>query len=84
MTSQQKIRQQVREILFRIVPGIDPGLSDEDDIFSSGIDSVSTMMLITELEQNFSILLDGEDIPYENFRTVSGIASFIEDMSSSK
>ena len=81
MISQQKIRQQVRDILCRIVPGIDPGISDEDDIFSAGIDSVSTMMLITELEQNFSISLDGEDIPYENFRTVTGIASFIETKS---
>ena len=81
MTSQQQIRQQVREILFRIVPGIDPELADEDDIFSAGIDSVSTMILITELEKNFSIALDGEEIPYECFRTVAGIALFIESNS---
>jgi methoxymalonate biosynthesis acyl carrier protein len=78
MTSQQEIRQQVREILGRVIPDIDAELKDNDDIFSAGIDSVSGMLLITELEKSFSISLESDEISYDNFRTVTGISEFIE------
>jgi acyl carrier protein len=78
MTTQEQIRIKVRAILAMVAPGIDSGLGDEDDIFTAGIDSVTTMMLITEIEQQFSISLDGDDIPYENFRTIDGISTYIE------
>lgn len=80
MTSQQEIRRQVREILARIIPDIDAELADNDDIFSAGIDSVSGMLLITELEQSFSISLESDEISYDNFRTVAGITEFIESI----
>jgi acyl carrier protein len=81
MTSQQQIRKQVREVLARLIQdNIESELSDDDDIIIAGIDSVGMMMLITELEQTFSISLDGDDIPYERFRTVADIAAFIESI----
>lgn len=77
MPNEIQIRTQVRTILVRIVPAIDPGIDDDTDIFATGLDSVSVMVLLDELEEFYSINLASDEIPYERFRTIAGIASFL-------
>lgn len=64
-------------MLVRIVPDIDSDLADDADIFSLGLDSVSVMLLLTEIEQQYSISLKSDEIPFDQFRTVAGIASLV-------
>lgn len=71
------IRQSVRESLARVLPDRSSDISDDDDFFAMGLDSVSTLLLITELENQYSITLAAEDIPYDQIRTINGFAAFI-------
>lgn len=77
MPTEQQIREQVRELLARTVPGFDTSISDDVDIFSMGLDSISTMLLLTEIENLYSISLGADEIPFEQFRTIAGISSFV-------
>lgn len=77
MTRQDEISPRIREIVCRILPGIEVELSDDSDIFAHGLDSVSTMLLIDELENSYGITLNAEEIPYEKFRTINDIAAFL-------
>lgn len=84
MPSQQQIRDQLRDILIRMVPKLDSGLADDADIFEAGIDSVSAVLLLTEIEETFDISLESGEIPYESIRTLAGMAEFIESMQHSR
>lgn len=73
----EAILRDVRTIFKRIVPNKDISLSDDDDIFSTGLDSVTFLLMVTELENRFSVTLAADEIAYDQFRNISGIASFI-------
>lgn len=77
MTTEEEIRQQVREMLGRVLSGIEPDFPDDADIFAMGVDSVSTVLLMSELESRYDISLADDDIPYDQFRTIAGIAGFV-------
>lgn len=77
MRNEEQIRREVREIVTRVVPDLVSEIQDDTDIFSVGVDSVSATLLISELENHYSIALEGDDIPYEQFTTIAGIASHL-------
>lgn len=77
MDSQQQIKRQLRDIIVKVIPDINPDIGDDDDIFTSGVDSIGAMLLINEIEESFSITLDGDDIPFEKFNTIESIASYL-------
>lgn len=77
MTTEDEIRQQVREMLGRVLSGLEPDFPDDADIFAMGLDSVSTVLLLSELESQYDISLVDDDIPYDQFRTIAGIAAFV-------
>lgn len=76
-TDNTSLYQDIREILAENIPSIDAGLPDDADILSMGTDSVSMLMIITEIENRYSITISAEEIPYDQLRTVSGIVSFV-------
>jgi len=52
---------------------------DQNDFIESGmIDSFDVLNLVTELEENFDIRIDGSDILPENFCSIKAIENLIE------
>ncbi len=77
MPEVEQIRVQVREILEGIVPEVGRELLDEGNLQDMGLDSVAMLLLITEIENRYSITLAVDDTPFDRFRSVSDIASYI-------
>ncbi|GAX42275.1 putative D-alanyl carrier protein [Tolypothrix sp. NIES-4075] len=54
-------------------------LQEDEDIFSLGfINSMFAMQLVLFIEQEFQIVIDNEDLDFENFRTINAMVSLIE------
>ncbi|MGC5775206.1 acyl carrier protein [Paenibacillus pabuli] len=55
---------------------------NDDNIFEKGfVNSLFAMHLITYLEQEFGLVIDGDDLDINNFNTVNNIISFIKTKS---
>jgi acyl carrier protein len=58
--------------------GIEAVAHDRDLLADGIIDSLGITELITFLEGKFAIKFDDDDIDAENFRSIDGIAAFVE------
>lgn len=57
----------------------DYALQDGDDIFALGlVNSLFAMQLVLFVEQEFDITIDGEDLDFNNFRTVNAIERLVK------
>lgn len=67
-------------ILENFLPGEDArNLSDETELKESGIlDSLSTLKLVTFLEERFGVELEASDLDSTNLSTVASIAGLVE------
>ena len=53
-------------------------LSDEDDLFASGIvNSLFAVQLMTFVEKNFGVEVGMDDLEIENFKSISATAAFV-------
>ncbi|ROT12195.1 acyl carrier protein [uncultured Muribaculum sp.] len=71
----------MKEQIFSILSGMRPeyDFSTSQDFISDGmLDSFDVVTLVSELEEKFSIAIDGEDIIPENFSSVDRIANLVE------
>lgn len=69
--------QKIVQILQDIRPEFD--FTNESDFINSGmLDSFDVLTLVTELEEGFGILIDGEDIVPENFANIQTIQNLVE------
>ena len=74
------VREVVRQfILQNFLPGEDPkNLKDDTELKESGIlDSLSTLKLVTFLEEHFKIELEAADLDAGNLSSVANIADLI-------
>jgi acyl carrier protein len=56
----------------------DRGFADDSDLHEAGLlDSLTTIALVSFLEESFAIRLDPADINPETFRTVDSIAQLV-------
>ena len=70
-------KHQVKEILERLVPGVD--VEGTPDLVKAGvIDSMVSIMLVNELEDAFDIEVTPLDMVPENFSSVQAIADFVD------
>lgn len=70
-------KQQVKEILEKLVPGVD--VEGTPDLVKAGvIDSMVSIMLVNELEDAFDIEVTPLDMVPENFSSVQAIADFVD------
>lgn len=76
---ESEILRDIRAILIQYLPDTGDEISTDTDIFSMGMDSVSTLLLITEIENKYSINFIANDIPYDQLGTISGITSFVKN-----
>lgn len=71
----------MREKILSILNGLRPeyDFSESTDFIEDGmLDSFDVVSLVSELEENFGIMIDGENIVPENFSSVEAIESLIE------
>ncbi len=55
-------------------------VSNNDNVISAGIvDSLGIVMIISYLENAFSVEIDDSDLVMENFETIESIATFVEN-----
>jgi acyl carrier protein len=73
-------------ILENFLPGEDPrNLTDDTELKESGIlDSLSTLKLVTFLEERFKIDLEATDLDAGNLASVLSIARLVERKSGSR
>jgi acyl carrier protein len=75
------IREVVRGfILENFLPGEDPkNLTDQTELKESGIlDSLSTLKLVSFLEEEFKIELEADDLEAGNLATVANIETMVQ------
>ncbi|MCX4268312.1 MAG: acyl carrier protein [Lachnospiraceae bacterium] len=74
----ENMKKHVNKILVQLKKAIEPYL-DSSNLISDGIlDSLDIMNLIMELEKEFDIEIDPEDVLSENFESVEAIIALIE------
>jgi len=68
-----------RFILENFLPGEDPkNLTDDTELKESGIlDSLSTLKLVTFLEEQFKVQLEASDLDAGNLSSVASIANLV-------
>lgn len=71
------MQTKILEILNGLRPEFD-FTSSPDFIGDGMLDSFDIVSLVTELEDNFNITVDGEDIIPDNFSSVDAIITLIE------
>lgn len=72
------LKEKISQILNRIRPEFDFE-SSQDFIEDGMLDSFDIVTLVTELENEFSISIDGEDITPENFSNKTTIAELVSN-----
>jgi methoxymalonate biosynthesis acyl carrier protein len=54
-------------------------VGEDEDIFALGyVNSLFAMQLVAFVEKEFGFTVESEDLEFDNFRTVAGIARFVE------
>ncbi len=71
------MEEKILDILGKLRPEYDFKVS-EDFIEDGMLDSFDVVSLVSELEDVFSITIDGEDILPENFSSVESIKALVE------
>ena len=73
-----EVKQKIRQIVINNLPqGHNHEMSDDADLFSLGFNSLDAVPLVLELEDAFEFEFEGDDISYENFRTIEEIFKLI-------
>lgn len=78
MESFAEIQQKVRDIVLDILPTItSEELEDDKNLFNLGLDSITAMTLVLNLQEAFSIAFDTSEISFENFQTLANITELL-------
>jgi acyl carrier protein len=75
------IKEELRQyILSEFLPGEKPAnLQDDTPLRTSGIlDSVSTLRVVSFVEERYGIEVEAHEAGVENFDTISAIAAFVQ------
>lgn len=68
-------REKIRTFLARFLRTTN--LSDSDDIFAMGLNSLFAMQLVTWVEKKYDIRVTDEDLEISNFNSVNSIINFV-------
>lgn len=75
-----EIKNKVLAILQEIVPDVDGDIfvNNKELVHSGVLNSFSIVMLIGELSDQFDIEISPQEITYENFDSLDGLAAMVE------
>lgn len=77
--SSSSIREKIRSYILQSVHVSKDKINDETLIFREGfLDSMGFIVLITYLEEEFSIKTGDADLVEENFESINAISAFVE------
>ncbi|WP_240419141.1 acyl carrier protein [Paenibacillus periandrae] len=68
--TEEKIRE-ILEIHDTIIPV-------DQDLFTYGLDSLKTVILVVELEDAFDIMFEDKELLFENFATIQLVADLVK------
>lgn len=76
-------RKKIIEILNEILPDVeDDELENNKELVHSGVlNSLSIVMLVGELSDQFDIEISPQEIIYENFDSLDGLVAMVERLS---
>lgn len=74
-----EIRNKILEILQEIVPDVEEEefINNKELVHSGVLNSLSIVMLIGELSDQFDIEISPQEITYENFDSLDGLTSMV-------
>ena len=78
MTTESEIgvKQTVRSFLLGSINL--PELNDEDNLFELGIvNSLFALQLVTFIEKTFALEVEGDDLDFENFKSLNAATAFV-------
>lgn len=75
MEIEERVRQLLKEYLNLQNP---ENISVHEDLIAYGLDSMKAIQFSLELEENFNVEYDTEELAYQNFNNIKTIADFIE------
>lgn len=79
ITSSQHVRTQ---LLALGILDAESRVTDTESLMEAGVlDSLRLMDLVPELEKNFGIIVEAEDLTPENFDSISAITTFVGEKS---
>lgn len=78
-----EIKKKILEILNEIIPDVDDEeiINNKELVHSGILNSFSIVMLIGELSDNFDIEISPQEIVYENFDSLDGLANMVNRLS---
>lgn len=77
-----EIKENVRKILFKYIKNTD--IKDEESLFENGIDSLTILLLLHEIETDFEIEIPDDELRISNFESIEQIVKFIKKMKGKK
>ena len=72
------MEEKIRRILFNISEEIKTTDTSENLLETGIIDSAEIFTLVTALEKEFGIFIDGEDVTEKNFLSINNIIAFVK------
>lgn len=78
-----EIKSKILKILNEIIPDVDDEeiINNKELVHSGVLNSFSIVMLISELTDTFDIEISPQEIVYENFDSLDGLANMVERLS---
>ena len=78
METNKRVRELIKTTLFMEEEDIIK-IGDDDDLELIGLNSVIMLQFIVQLEQEFDIEIDEEEIAPENFGTINKVVNYLEN-----
>ncbi|WMJ86446.1 phosphopantetheine-binding protein [Anaerocolumna sp. MB42-C2] len=74
------VRETIREIIYNLVELKKPinEIDDNENILILGMDSISILKVVTELEDEYNIEFDDEDLNYDNLKSINSMIDCVE------
>ena len=80
----EELKLKTKNVVSELLPNVDTQqISDDQDIFYLGLNSINAMTLIFNLQEAFGITFNDAEISLDNFRTIDDIVNLIDQKTKS-
>lgn len=80
MGAMNNMNNKIRELISQCFDTVIPveQISDDDNLFNLGMDSISSIKLIVAIESEFDFEFNDEALNTDNIKTINSIVTYIE------
>jgi acyl carrier protein len=78
-----RVEEKIKQIIYSIIGNDDcnSSITDDSDLINDiGMDSIQIMQLVVELENEFNIEFDDDDLVMENLAKVNNLVQLIDNL----